>query len=486
MSKNVSVVKIEEYEYPNKTGLFRPSKEYPEYILGDLSEEENHVYDAIRESFHQLNLDDENYGTKDWNPMGTVVNPGDYVLIKPNMVMDINRSEKGDENSLYTNPSVVAAVIDYVIIAMKGEGKIVVGDAPMQECDFERLITQSGYKNLIEYYKNKKIDIELVDFRELSSIVKNGVHIASINENAKGKVIDLGCDSDFYGESDENIKNMRITNYDPNIMPEHHNHNRHEYYISEYALNADVIINMPKPKCHRKAGMTSALKNFVGLNVRKEYLPHHTKGAKNAGGDEYDKKNIIHDIRSSILDKKNVYQTNGKYFQTQVCRVLIKVCSVLLRLMKKNKYDEGSWYGNRTISRTVSDINKIIYYSDKNGILKDEKQRKFFIVGDMIVSGEDEGPVFPTNKNCGIIVMGDNPVAFDKAVATIMGFDYKKIPTIVNANIIKKRYTLVEDNSMPNIISNDKRFNGINIEKMQLKNTYAFNATSGWKGHIEL
>ena len=87
-------------------------------------------------------------------------------------------------------------------------------------------------------------------------------------------------DSDFFGECKRNIKNMRITNYDPSIMQRHHNEEKHEYYISDYALQADVIINIPKPKCHRKAGMTAALKNFVGLNVRKEFVATSYKRGK--------------------------------------------------------------------------------------------------------------------------------------------------------------------------------------------------------------
>ena len=38
-----------------------------------------------------------------------------------------------------------------------------------------------------------------------------------------------------------------------------------EYCISEACLEADVIINLPKPKTHRKAGFTGALKNMIGV-----------------------------------------------------------------------------------------------------------------------------------------------------------------------------------------------------------------------------
>ena len=81
--------------------------------------------------------------------------------------------------------------------------------------------------------------------------------------------------------------NMRITNYDPAYLKQHHNADKHEYFINSDVLNADVVINMPKPKTHRKAGVTISMKNLVGINCRKEYLPHHTNGSKEEGGDEY-------------------------------------------------------------------------------------------------------------------------------------------------------------------------------------------------------
>ena len=39
------------------------------------------------------------------------------------------------------------------------------------------------------------------------------------------------------------------------------------------------------------------------------------------------------------------------------------------------------------------DLNKILFYADKNGHIHDEIQRKTLNIGDMIISGEKEGPV---------------------------------------------------------------------------------------------
>ena len=104
------------------------------------------------------------------------------------MVLECNKSETGDERSLYTHPSIVAAVIDYVLIALGKNGRIIVGDAPVQECNFEKLIAESGYSDLISFYKGKGIDIDIVDFRELKSVVKNGMHVSTINDSARGTV----------------------------------------------------------------------------------------------------------------------------------------------------------------------------------------------------------------------------------------------------------------------------------------------------------
>ncbi len=106
----------------------------------------------------------------------------------------------------------------------------------------------------------------------MTSVVVNGLHYSHTNKSAKGVVVDLGNDSKFFNILNEKLQKARITNYDPRILPTHHHDNIHEYYISQYVLDTDVIIYLPKPKSHRKAGMTSALKNFVGANVRKEFL----------------------------------------------------------------------------------------------------------------------------------------------------------------------------------------------------------------------
>lgn len=484
----VAVYKTKCYRYPDSLQYFRPSVMYPEYPFkhDEISSTENECYHAVREALRLLKLDDEHFGTADWNPLGSFVLPGQTVLIKPNLVRDKNILKDGGTACLYTQPAVAAPVIDYVCVALKGQGKIIVGDAPMQECDFEALKQESGYNKLIAFYRNKGIDIEMVDFRELTSIVENGVHKSQINKNATGRVIDLAEESEFYGTPDSELKKMRITNYDPRILAQHHTETVNEYYVSDYVLGADVVINMPKPKSHRKAGATISLKNFVGINVRKEYLPHHTVGATAEGGDEYFNKSIVHKCRSQLIDIKNELSSEKMYGWARLCRMPIRACSLLMKL-GDNKYSEGSWYGNHTISRTIADLNKIVLYADKNGKMQPIPQRKIFIVADMIISGEKEGPVCPSPKDVGIIAAGANPVMFDMAISSLMGFDYKRIPAIMNAQSVHGQYKLMNtDECEPIFASNDLNLDGATLSNLRREDMLHFIPSSGWLGHIEI
>lgn len=481
----VSIIKTDSYVYPDAHMLFRPDTAYAEYPFKETAVEMNSVYAAVREAMYALELDTEHYGTAQWNPLGKIIVPGNTVLLKPNLVMDVNRNQLGGTDCLYTQPAVVAAAIDYVVIALKGEGKIVVGDAPMQECDFERLIRQSGYDKLIQYYKDKGIDIELVDFRQLKSTVKAGEHYSQINDAATGKIVKLNRESEFSTEKPQNIQKMRVTNYDPRIMSQHHNADTHEYFVSDYVLQADVIINLPKPKSHRKAGFTAALKNLVGINTRKEFLPHHTRGGQEQGGDEYLHSSIAYDMRSMLIDRINIYAADNAHIRARLLRLGTKACSLILCLERK-KYSEGSWYGNHTISRTITDLNKIILYADKNGVMQDRPVRKMMIIADMIVSGEKEGPVFPSPKNVGIIAAGLNPVCFDEAICTVMGFDVNKVPTLTCARASKGKYKIVSADEVPFIVSNAEQYNGKMIKELSAESVFHFIPSSGWQGHIEI
>lgn len=485
MKSNVCIIKSENYFYP-KEKAFRPACHYPEYpFQGNLSQS-NHVYEMVREGFHLLGYDEEHWNTKQWNPLGQLVKKGDTVVLKPNMVMDRNPVEQGTD-CMITNPSVVAAVADYVALALQGEGKIIIGDAPVQECDFDKLIQENGYLDLLQFYQEHLPDgitIELVDFRQLRTKAVNGVY-HSEQTNQEGVLIQLNELSEFFEKDKNTFDKLRITNYDPDILKQHHNETTHEYLVSKYILEADVIINLPKPKTHRKAGVTIALKNMVGINSRKEYLPHHTNGSKQEGGDCYLKKSFLKEWKNQFLDKRNAcMQTKKQYRRAWFYGKCAAVCSLLNQLGGSDVYFEGSWYGNDTISRTLVDLNKIVFYADQNGRICKEKQRKYLIVADMIISGEKEGPLEPSSKQVGMIAMGENPVCFDETVAKLMGAKHEYISTLHHARKPHGDLPLVGE-EQPYLISNDARWNQKSLSEVQASDLLYFEPTSGWKEAFE-
>lgn len=409
-----------------------------------------------------------------------IILPGMTVLIKPNFVMDINQDKSGSTECMYTHPAVIREVVRYVCECLNGTGKVIIGDAPMQECNFENI---KGLSEIADEFENKATRLKIVDFRAVKSINNHGIRISHFNHQNENRIINLGRDSEFANDSEERLKKLRVTNYDPRVLYEHHKNNLHEYCIAKDVLEADVIINMPKPKTHRKAGVTISLKNMVGVNTRKEYLPHHTLGSVNEGGDEYLIKSEIHRFRSLLLDKKNIYQAEKKYWRARVIQIIMKCFSAMLRI-GTHPYSEGSWWGNDTVSKMITDINRIVFYADKTGIIRDIPQRKMIILADMVICGEGEGPIAPTPKNVGIIASGLNPVLFDKVICTLMGFDYNKIPSIKRCNNIQHRLKLL-DNDAPDLVSNIDGLTDV-ASITRNKDLLNFRPSVGWKNHIEL
>ena len=159
--------------YP-ESGLYEPARKYPEYpfyMQGNLSEN-NDIYEMIRQVFILQKLDLEHVETMEWNPLGYAIKQGNTVLLKPNLVRDIKPAEKKYDRGMHcliTHPSVVRCIFDYVYIALKGKGKIIIADAPVQGCDYERLLKMTGYGKLFEFFEScstSELIIETADLRE--------------------------------------------------------------------------------------------------------------------------------------------------------------------------------------------------------------------------------------------------------------------------------------------------------------------------------
>lgn len=458
------VFQIQDEKYVENE-FYSPSSAYPEYCFDDISEHKNHIYDSIRLAFMELGYDMENIGTSKWNPLGKFITKGQKILIKPNLVLHENHIKENGIECLITSPAVVRAVVDYCILALKGEGKITIADAPVQACNFDKLVEKSGYKKLISYYRKKGIDIELVDLRENEE-----------NQNA-GIEINVGEKSKFGGLAKERLKSLRVTNYDPCEMYEHHNQSKNAYYIARRVLEADVIINMPKPKTHRKAGVTISLKNMVGINANKAWLPHHSIENFTDAGDAYRGRNLFKRIANILLDLKNEKKLSKS--KQRFIDSWILTFNRIGRFLHNDTNFEGSWYGNDTLWRTIVDLNNVVRYAKADGTMSKVQQRKIINIADMIVCGEKEGPLSPTPKKVEAIVVAENSVAMDIVVALFMGIDYRKIPSILNAT---KEISLFPGKIEDIIIkSNVKGWNNTSVGEFVKKDRENFLLSSGWE-----
>ncbi|HVY47125.1 MAG TPA: DUF362 domain-containing protein, partial [Minicystis sp.] len=97
------------------------------------------------------------------------------------------------------------------------------------------------------------------------------------------------------------------------------------------------------------------------------------------------------------------------------------------------KVIDGSWEGNRTLYRTVLDLNTIVHYADRDGALRDAPQRRVLAIVDGVVAGEGEGPLGAAPVDAGLLVGGFDPALVDVAATRAMGLDPLRVPMIAAA-----------------------------------------------------
>lgn len=428
--------------------------------------------------FFQLGFDKDNYDRPNWNPLKNSIIPGNHVFIKPNLVY-----HNLEQDALITHGSIIRAVLDYVSIALNGEGKITIGDSPVQGANFEIIKERSGLNSILNYYKKTSdIEINVVDLRKewviTDVLQKSIIKRNTIRDNNSDYVpVQLGKNSEFFPIS-EGRKNFKVSMYPSSDLYSHHHGLIHEYLVSKDVLDADVIINLPKLKTHRIAGITAGLKNLIGINGDKNWIPHYSVGSVREGGDEYLHKNFRKKVMAQILEE---IDSSSNPFVLRVFPILyhlIKASSYLYPF--KDHFYYGAWYGNDTVFRSTLDLNKIIFYADKKGEIQGSRQRKMFVLVDAVVAGEGEGPLKPTPKKFNVLLAGDDPLAVDIVCCTLMGFDHRKIPTL-NHGLKVKDLNLCQHIKNIAVVSNFEE----DVNQLRNRIGRSFEPASSWKGHIE-
>jgi uncharacterized protein (DUF362 family) len=473
----------------NDNRAFSPYHEYPEYpfdtsYLNHSSEKETTTYDsyaAVRDVFVRLGMDTRNYGTKSWNPLGDLIKPGEEVLLKPNFVLHTNRASLGTEQ-MVTHGSIIRAALDYVSIALNLKGIVTIADSPVQSCNFRKAIQISGIDQILDFFAEySDLEVNLVDLRASEFVPRRlgGYRARRLPGDERGyTLIDLK-DASEHAASIGGCETLRVTNYQTEAMLKHHNKDKHEYEIPNTVLEADVIINLPKLKTHVLAGMTCSLKNSIGACGSKAYLPHYRVGASEEGGDEYPSESTRKRLMSRLSEELN--NSRGMVSQTVSVMLMLLVQGTMRIHPFSDPHLFGRWHGNDTIPRTIVDVNKLLFYADKSGVLQNHVQRNMLVIVDGVVAGQAEGPLSPQRADCGVIIGGCNPVAIDLVCSKIIGFDYQKIPTLTRA-LNSKKYQLF-GGELRELVIESESTNSINEVHAQFCNK--LKPPASWKGYIE-
>ncbi len=410
---------------------YDPGEPYPEY-RGAVAAAPNPVYAAVRESFRLLGLDAARFGMPSWSPLAGLVRPGDRVFIKPNLVThEVRRSCRGggDLYAIITHPSVVRAVADYAAIALHGRGEIVIGDNPSIDADFARLDELTGLGRFAGLYAERfATACRVLDLRPLrtAGLADYGYAsraLAQAGDPEPEVVLDLGERSSFHGLSPRGLRGVFT---DRAETMRRHRGGRHEYAISGTVMNADVYVSIPKLKAHHKVGATLNVKGLVGINARKNFLPHWRVGTPETGGDEYppglpwsDRARLrLRQLASDVAPEALARRVAGSALDRWLCPV------------PRHGYVafRGAWQGNDTCWRMAADLYRA-FVSDATGWCSGhEMRRRTFSVVDGVVGGEGDGPFCPRPREARVIVAGSRLLAVDAVATRLMDFAPEAVP----------------------------------------------------------
>jgi len=412
--------------------------------------------------------------------------PGETVVLKPNWVCESHLDKPGEWEQIITHPYIIKAVLQRVIEKLQGMGKIIITDGPQTDSSFRNILALNDVNAWYKMARDNGIDLEIIDLRDEEWISKKGVIIKrrKIKGDPRGKTeVNLrGEESEFF----QHVKSQRgYYGADINIKQTNDAHDglNNLYSVSRSVLEADVFINLPKLKTHKKAGITCSLKNLVGINTNKNYLPHHSEGSPAERGDQYPQRNFNAKIEGPIA-----FFIKGHVLKNTLLARLFAVVRPPIDWIFGKTDDtirSGNWYGNDTLWRMVLDLNKVLFYGKPDGTLRYgryDDRKKYISIVDGIVAGEGNGPLKAERIEAGMIIVGYNPVSVDYVSALLMGFDPDKIPTIWNSFLIR-RYKIADFQSNEIMV----KYNGRLIATDQLSDEliHSFKPHFGWKGHIE-
>jgi len=338
------------------------------------------------------------------NPLGNLIRPGDTVVIKPNWCTQHKFPFP------ITHPSVVVPLVEFALRA--GAARVNVIEAPMT------LPRGAGW-----FWSS--VFLGTPELKQLIAERHGGAEVNFIDGNADDFLwVDVGEASELREYDLLALDHDGHTGFENNMffnVPDCRGYNPGKYRkglaaIARSFLDCDVFINAPKLKTHGYTGITVALKNLMGLNVRStihrmepEILRAYEERPDIAECRESPLRDIPHFDRAKLGDWKW-----GQWG-----------CA-------ETNYYAGP--GNDVLWRTLADLNKIIRCAAPDGTLQREPVRRCLTVVDGIVGTDRTGPITNSLVRSGCVVAGRDPVAVDAVCAYIMGWDPLALNLITNCS----------------------------------------------------
>lgn len=357
--------------------------------------DKSNVYPLVEKAMMLLNKDNPE------NPFAKIINKGDTVVIKPNWGTQYLFPKP------VTHPSVVVPVIEYAVKA--GAAKIILIEGPMTLYRSQKYFWGPAFVNAYGMIKEFQKRYPGVEFR-----------FQDANDD-QFLWVELNDASTFTGAYDiPQLDHDGHTGFMRDLffkVADANGYNPGGYRLGIYAiaksyLEGDVFIGVPKLKTHGWSGITAALKNLMGLNLRT--TSHFVKPEVMS---EYEKMTDFAMYRESPLRDVPHYTSASWHNNGFVSRKLIG-------------------YENDVLWRSLCDLNKLIRYADKNGKFQPLMQRRYAVVVDGIIGTDRGGPVSPSTVQSNAIIAGFDPVAVDAACLRLMNWKVQEVPLVRNVNAI--------------------------------------------------
>ena len=412
------------------------------------------------------------------------IRPGDRVVLKPNWVKehDERHPGPGQWEHVVTHPAVIEAVVRWVAPKLRGQGCVTICDAPQTDSSFAKIREYCHLDEMVERCRNEfsGLEIRLLDLRPEEWHAVDGVTVSKtrLDGDPLGSTkVELNEASEFVGYSGQG--KLYGASFDMDETNEHHRGERHEYLLCRTAMEADVMINLPKLKTHKKVGITCALKNLVGINANKNWLPHHTEGVPEQGGDQFPKATTKTKLEHSWMGAAKRW-LKDRPFMSRLFVPLKKLGRLYFGDTQK-VVRSGNWHGNDTCWRMVLDLNNCLFFHDGAGKDRQEPLRYLAVV-DGIVGGEGNGPMAPDAKPCGVIIAGTHPAAVDCVAATAMGFAWDRLRLLKGCfGGRQERFVPFQSGDIETVSGSDSWSGSLD----EMNEVFRFRPHFGWVGAIE-